>query len=76
MAGHSQASLRNTLVPGLTLPGYISLKTGVQYVFKKFTWALNMNNIANATYWLGAYNNINKWPGTPRNGMVSMGYHF
>ena len=58
-AGHSQASVRNTLEQGLTLPGYIILNGGIRYSYKKFDVALNLNNIANKTYWIGAYNNVN-----------------
>jgi len=38
--------------------------------------ALIVNNITNQTYWMGAYNNINKWPGAPRNVMVNLGFKF
>jgi len=72
--GHSQASIRNTLDAGLRLPGYFILNAGVLYTFKKFTFALNVNNLTNETYWMGAYNNINKWPGAPRNVMFNFGY--
>jgi len=76
VAGHSQASVRNTLTPGLTLPGYISLDAGLRYGYKHINIALNLNNITNTTYWIGAYNNVNKWPGMPRNFMISAGYRF
>ena len=75
-AGHSQASKRNTLEQGLTLPGYIILNGGIRYSYEKFDIALNLNNLANKTYWIGAYNNVNKWPGAPRNIMMSAGYNF
>jgi iron complex outermembrane recepter protein len=75
-AGHSQASVRNTLEQGLTLPGYIILNAGVRYAYKKFEIALNLNNITNEKYWIGAYNNVNKWPGPPRNVMMTAGYNF
>jgi len=76
VAGHSQASTRNTLTPGLTLPGYVALDAGLRYGYRQFNLALNLNNIANTTYWIGAYNNVNKWPGMPRNFMISAGYRF
>ncbi len=75
-AGHSQASVRNTLEQGLTLPGYIVLNAGVRYTYQKLNIALNLNNITNETYWTGAYNTINKWPGAPRNFMMTAEYHF
>lgn len=74
--GHSQAGVRNTLEPGLTLPGYIVLNGGIRYTIKHFNVAFNLNNITNKTYWTAAYNNVNKWPGAPRNFMMSMGYNF
>ncbi len=75
-AGHSQVSRRNTLEQGLTLPGYIILNAGLRYAYKKFDIALNLNNIMNKTYWIGAYNNVNKWPGASRNFMMTAGYKF
>ena len=76
VAGHSQASLRNTLVSGLTLPGYISFNTGLRYTYKHLDVSVNLNNITNTTYWIGAYNNVSKWPGTPRNVIACIGYRF
>jgi iron complex outermembrane receptor protein len=73
MAGHTQASVRNTLTSGLTLPGYVALNAGLHYESKHINFALNLNNITNAVYWIGAYNNVNKWPGAPRNFMFSAG---
>ncbi len=75
-AGHSQVSLRNTLDPNILLPGYVVLNAGIRYTYKHFNAAVNLNNITNKTYWLGAYNNVNKWPGAPRNFMISVGYKF
>ncbi|HEX4851766.1 MAG TPA: TonB-dependent receptor, partial [Puia sp.] len=74
--GHSQASLRNTLVDGFTVPGFVVFNAGIQYVYRKFSIFANLNNIANTTYWSSAYNNINKWPGSPRNFMINLGYRF
>ena len=75
-AGHTQASIRNTLEQGFTLPGYFILNSGVQYTKGHFLVAMNLNNILNTTYWSSAYNNTSKWPGEPRNFMVRLGYHF
>jgi iron complex outermembrane receptor protein len=74
--GHSQASVRNTLEQGLTLPGYFVINGGIRYKFKQFNVAFNLNNITNKTYWTGAYNNVNKWPGAPRNFMINTGFDF
>ena len=75
-AGHLQASARNTLEQGLVLPGYIIFNGGIRYSYKKFNVALSLNNITNKNYWIGAYNNVNKWPGMPRNFMMTAGYSF
>ncbi len=72
--GYTFASTRNTLDPGTTLPGYIVLNGGLHYGQKRFNLALNINSITNKTYWEGAYNNVNKWPGEPRNYMLNLGF--
>ncbi len=74
--GHSQVGIRNTLDPNITLPGYTIFNGGVHYRYRHVTLAMNVNNITNKTYWTSAYNNINKWPGAPRNYMVNLGYRF
>ena len=73
-AGHSQESARNTLDPRVILPGYVILNAGIRYEHKHVIAAVNLNNITNKTYWIGAYNNVSKWPGAPRNIMMSVGY--
>lgn len=75
-AGHSQVSRRNTLQEGLHLPGYVVLNAGVRYAWRYISVAMNLNNITDKTYWVSAYNNISKWPGTPRNVMVELNYRF
>ena len=74
--GHTQTGVRNTLEPGIKLPAYFLLNGGIRYEYKHFNVAMNMNNIFNKTYWIGAYNNVNKWPGAPVNVMVRVGYIF
>ncbi|MFI5139749.1 MAG: TonB-dependent siderophore receptor, partial [Sphingobacteriales bacterium] len=75
-AGYSFAGARNTLDPNIVLPGYFIIKAGIHYKYNHFTVAANVNNITNQTYWTGAYNNVYKWPGEPRNYMVNLGYAF
>lgn len=75
-AGHSSVSVRNTLNPDVTLPGYLIVNAGIHYSYKRFKIAANFNNITNKIYWTGAYNSIYKWPGDPRNFMVNIGYAF
>jgi iron complex outermembrane recepter protein len=74
--GHSGVGERGTLDPAITLPGYLIVNGGLHYSRKHLTYAMNINNISNQTYWMGAYNNVNKWPGQPRNFMIRMGYRF
>ena len=75
-AGYSFASVRNTLDPAVTLPGYFVLNAGIHYSYKHISMAANLNNVTNETNWMGAYNSVYKWPGAPRNFMVNIGYRF
>ena len=74
--GHSAVGTRTTLDSTINLPSYVILSGGVNYKYKHFIIALNVNNITNEVYWMGAYNNVNKWPGAPRNFMINLGYKF
>ena len=74
--GHSFVGQRTTLDPDINLPSYFLLNGGIHYGFKKISLALVVNNITNQTYWMGAYDNINKWPGAPRNFMINLGFKF
>lgn len=38
--------------------------------------ALNVNNVANKTYWIGAQNYLRLFPGAPRNMMLTTSYQF
>lgn len=73
-AGHSHASLRNTLVPEIVLPGYIIINAGLQIEYQHFTFALKVENITDKVFWTSAYNNVSKWPGEPRNYMFNLRY--
>lgn len=74
--GHSAVGARTTLDPEINLPSYVVLNAGINYGFKHFITAFLVNNILNETYWTGAYNNVNKWPGAPRNYMINLSYKF
>ena len=74
--GHSAVSIRNTLSEDIVLPGYLVVNCGIHYKYRHSTVAMNVNNITNTTYWSGAYNNVYKWPGAPRNIMIKIGYRF
>ncbi|NEU67344.1 TonB-dependent receptor [Spirosoma agri] len=60
-------------VPAYTLVDmalyYTPAKSNVQV-------ALNINNLANRTYWLGAQNYLRLFPGAPRNMMLTLTYRF
>lgn len=75
-SGHSQYGIRNTLQEGFILPSFIVLNAGFLYSYQHLNIALNLYNITNKTYWMGAYNNIYKWPGMQRNLLVSLAYKF
>ena len=74
--GSTQVSERNTLDDDIKLPGYMIFKGELHFTTKHFTAAVVFNNLTNQTYWMGAYNNINKWPGQPANYLVNIGYRF
>ncbi len=74
--GHAQQSKRYTLADGFTLQGFVILNAGFQYRYKHFTIAANIENITGKKYWLSAYNNVSKWPGEPRNFMMTVDYSF
>ena len=74
--GHSFVGQRTTLDPAINLPSYFLLNGGINYGFKKISAAVIVNNITNQTYWMGAYNNVNKWPGAPVNFMINLGFKF
>jgi iron complex outermembrane receptor protein len=74
--GHYQVGKRNTLDPSIILPGYFVLNGGIHYEFKHIRIAVNFNNLLIKTYWAAAYNNLQKWPGAPRNVMFRVFYNF
>jgi iron complex outermembrane receptor protein len=74
--GHTQVGKRNTLDKDVILPGYVLFNAAINYQFKQFKFAFYINNLFNEVYWNAAYNNTNKWPGSPRNSMFKMFYTF
>ncbi|MCK8495918.1 TonB-dependent receptor [Spirosoma sp. RP8] len=65
-------SLNNTQ----TIPGYTLLNAAVYYKIDKFQFQVNLNNLANKTYWVGGYDYLRLFPGTPRNFMATVSYTF
>lgn len=60
------------------LPAYTLLDAAIYYQphKSKLQLALNVNNVLNKTYWLGAQNYLRLFPGTPRNLMLNATYKF
>lgn len=58
------------------LPAYTLLDAALYYspAGSKVQLAVNMNNILNKTYWVGAQNYLRLFPGTPRNVMFNVTY--
>ncbi len=58
------------------IPNYFVLNGGIFYIKDKFNINLNVKNILDYTYWVGAYDYFRSFPGTPRNVSLSIGYNF
>ncbi len=59
-----------------TLPAYTVVDAAIYYspAASKVQLAMNINNILNKTYWVGAQNYLRLFPGTPRNIMFNVTY--
>ncbi|WP_378103369.1 TonB-dependent siderophore receptor [Chryseobacterium sp. sg2396] len=60
------------------LPAYATLDAALYYsLFKsKLQLALNINNITDKAYWIGAQNYLRLFPGAPRNFLLTAAYKF
>jgi len=60
------------------LPAYATVDAALYYsAFRsKVNFALNVNNISNKTYWIGAQNYLRLFPGAPRNYLLTATYKF
>ncbi|MGK9128424.1 TonB-dependent receptor [Olivibacter sp. SA151] len=60
------------------VPAYTLLDMALYYKPGKGSMqiALNMNNVTNKTYWIGAQNYLRLFPGAPRNMMLTTSYQF
>jgi iron complex outermembrane receptor protein len=60
------------------VPGYTLLDAALYFKPQKspIQVALNVNNLTNKTYWIGAQNYLRLFPGAPRNFVASMSYRF
>jgi iron complex outermembrane receptor protein len=61
---------------GLTLPAYTIFDAAIYYRVDKFRISANFNNLTDETHWVGGYDFVRLYPGTPRNYLVSVGYTF
>ncbi|RZJ32905.1 MAG: TonB-dependent receptor, partial [Chryseobacterium sp.] len=59
-------------------PAYATVDAALYYsAFRsKVNFALNVNNISNKTYWIGAQNYLRLFPGAPRNYLLTATYKF
>lgn len=60
----------------LVLPEYVLFDIATYYKINKVQFSLNLNNVFNKKYWLGAINYTRLYPGTPRNLMLNIRYSF
>ncbi len=60
----------------LTVPSYMVVDAAVYYKLKKVQLAVNVGNVFDKTYWLGAFDYTRLFPGTPRNIMFNIKYSF
>ncbi len=58
------------------IPNYFVLNGGIFYTKDKFNINVNIKNILDETYWIGAYDYFRSFPGTPHNVSLSIGYNF
>lgn len=63
-------------IKDLVLPAYTIVDAAVYYKMKNMQVAVNVNNLFNKTYWLGAFNYARLFPGSPRNVMLNIRYSF
>ena len=60
----------------LTVPSYMVVDAAVYYKLKKVQLAVNVGNVFDKIYWLGAFDYTRLFPGTPRNIMFNIKYSF
>ncbi|KIO78322.1 ferrichrome-iron receptor [Pedobacter lusitanus] len=65
-------------IRNFTLPAYTVVDAAIYYApaKSKIQLAMNVNNVFNKTYWVGAQNYLRLFPGTPRNVMFNVTYRF
>ncbi|ASZ09679.1 TonB-dependent receptor [Chitinophaga pendula] len=58
------------------LPAYQILNAGIYYRINKVSFQVNLNNLTNQVYWVGGYDYLRLFPGTPRNWLATATYTF
>jgi iron complex outermembrane receptor protein len=58
------------------LPGYTLLNAALYYKVNRVQLQLNFNNITDKIYWVGGYDYLRLFPGTPRNWQATIAYTF
>ncbi|AZA76230.1 TonB-dependent siderophore receptor [Chryseobacterium sp. G0186] len=63
---------------GFEIPAYTTLDAALYYTFlqSKVQLALNVNNLTNTSYWVGAQNYLRLFPGAPINYSITATYKF
>lgn len=62
----------NTIV----YPGYGLVNAALYYRLRNLQVQLNVDNVLDKTYWVGGYDKLRSFPGTPRNIKVAVSYRF
>jgi iron complex outermembrane receptor protein len=75
--GTNLATIRTlSLNTAQTIPSYTLLNAALYYRVNRVSLQLNVNNLADRTYWVGGYDYIRLFPGAPRNFLLTLGYTF
>jgi iron complex outermembrane receptor protein len=59
-----------------TLPGYTVMNAALYYTTGNVRLQLNVNNLADKTYWVGGYDYLRLFPGAPRNVLGTITFSF
>lgn len=75
--GANYVDKRNiSLEQNQSIPGFTLVNAALYYTVGKVQIQANLNNITNKTHWIGGYDYIRLFPGTPRNFLFTLGYTF
>ena len=75
-----QAQYLGSIVPAgqqpKVFPSYQLINAALYYRLSKFRIQLNINNVANKTHWVGGYDYLRAFPGSPRSVLATVAYTF